>query len=197
MARMNRPHATGKAMNDESAVFDVRQTAEYLQLNEYTVRRLARGGKIPAFKVGGVWRFKKASIERWTDSQEIPLMRGTVVVIDDEATVLQLVQRILSPEGFIVRTAASGPEGLALIEQERPDVVLLDLMLPEMDGAEILGALRDTFGMELPVVILTAFPDSALMTQAMIHSPLMLLCKPFRPEQLIQTVNTIVLPVRS
>ena len=67
---------------------------------------------------------------------------GTVLVIDDEAVVRELMQRFLSKEGFRVLTAANGEDGLRLAREQRPDAITLDVMMPGMDGWTVLSALK-------------------------------------------------------
>ena len=66
---------------------------------------------------------------------------GTVLVIDDEAVVRELMQRFLSKEGFRVLTAANGEDGLRLAREQRPDAITLDVMMPGMDGWTVLSRL--------------------------------------------------------
>jgi two-component system, NtrC family, sensor kinase len=88
---------------------------------------------------------------------------GTVLVIDDEAAVRDLMQRFLGKEGFRVVAAAGGEEGLRLARELRPDVITLDVMMPGMDGWAVLSALKaDSDVADIPVVMLTIVDDRNL-----------------------------------
>ncbi len=88
---------------------------------------------------------------------------GTVLVIDDEAAVRDLMQRFLAKEGFRVVTASSGEEGLRRARELRPDAITLDVMMPGMDGWAVLSALKaDPTLAEIPVVMLTIVDDKNL-----------------------------------
>ena len=78
-----------------------------------------------------------------------------ILVVDDEAVLAEMVSMALRYEGWTVRTAGDGAAALAAARQERPDAVVLDVMLPDMSGLEVLGALREHHP-ELPVLLLTA-----------------------------------------
>ncbi len=88
---------------------------------------------------------------------------GTVLVIDDEPAVRDLMQRFLAREGFRVVTAAGGEEGLRRARELRPDAITLDVMMPGMDGWAVLSALKaDPDTAEIPVVMLTIVDDKNL-----------------------------------
>jgi GAF domain-containing protein/DNA-binding response OmpR family regulator len=88
---------------------------------------------------------------------------GTVLVIDDEAAVRDLMQRFLTKEGFRVVTAASGEDGLRRARELRPDAITLDVMMPGMDGWAVLSALKaDPDVADIPVVMLTIVDDRNL-----------------------------------
>ena len=88
---------------------------------------------------------------------------GTVLVIDDEPAVRDLMQRFLAREGFRVVTAASGEEGLRRARELQPDAITLDVMMPGMDGWAVLSALKaDTDLADIPVVMLTIVDDKNL-----------------------------------
>jgi signal transduction histidine kinase/CheY-like chemotaxis protein len=87
----------------------------------------------------------------------MPEKKHTVVAIDDDPLAIELVKASLEPEGWTVLGAATGQEGLALIREQQPSAVLLDLLMPGMDGFEVVEALRaDPETKSLPVVILTS-----------------------------------------
>ena len=87
----------------------------------------------------------------------------TVLIIDDDAAVRDLVQRFLTKEGFRVAVAASGEEGLRLAKELRPDAITLDVIMPGLDGWAVLSALKaDTDLAEIPVIMLTLVDDRNL-----------------------------------
>jgi signal transduction histidine kinase/CheY-like chemotaxis protein len=87
----------------------------------------------------------------------MPEQKHTVVAIDDDPLAIELVRASLEPEGWTVLGAATGQEGLALIREQQPSAVLLDLLMPGMDGFEVVEALRaDPGTRSIPVVILTS-----------------------------------------
>jgi signal transduction histidine kinase/DNA-binding response OmpR family regulator len=88
---------------------------------------------------------------------------GTILVIDDETAARELVQRTLVREGYQVQTASSGPEGLVLARQLKPDAITLDVMMAGMDGWAVLSALKaDDLTQHIPVVMLTVVDEKNL-----------------------------------
>ena len=84
-------------------------------------------------------------------------VQRTVLLIDDESNARKVTKLLLEREGFRVLTAATGDEGLILAKVERPDVILLDVMMPKMNGYETLKRLRDDQDTaEVPVIMVTA-----------------------------------------
>jgi PAS domain S-box-containing protein len=93
----------------------------------------------------------------------VPAGASTVLVIDDEAAMRDLMQRFLSREGFRVVTAASGEEGLRLARELRPEAITLDVLMPGVDGWAVLSALKaDRDLADIPVVMLTILDDNNL-----------------------------------
>jgi CheY-like chemotaxis protein/anti-sigma regulatory factor (Ser/Thr protein kinase) len=96
-------------------------------------------------------------------SPQAPASHGTVLVIDDEAAVRDLMQRFLVKEGFRVATAAGGDEGLRRARELHPDAITLDVMMPGMDGWAVLAALKaDPAVADIPVIMLTIVDDRNL-----------------------------------
>lgn len=85
-------------------------------------------------------------------------MQPDILVIDDDSAILMTVADILSDEGYRVRTAANGVEGLAAIEQQRPALILLDMRMPILDGWGVARVLREQ-GISVPLVVMTAAQD--------------------------------------
>ena len=92
---------------------------------------------------------------------------STVLVVEDSHPTRELVMRILKREGYDVMGAANGLEALDSIQRESPDLVLLDIMMPGMDGMTMLQELRDNPDTrELPVILLTALSDESRLSRA-------------------------------
>jgi CheY-like chemotaxis protein len=90
-----------------------------------------------------------------------------VLVVEDSTSAREVVMRILRREGYDVVGASNGLEGLDAVEHEDPDLVLLDVMMPEMDGFTMLERLRrDTTHRDLPVVMLSALSDEQRLARA-------------------------------
>ena len=112
-----------------------------------------------------------------------------VLVIDDDAGVRKLMRRYLEAEGYRVCLASVGAEGLAWLNRESVNLILLDLKMPGMNGPEFLKEMRK-MNEYLPVIVVTGHPDGDLMAEAVRHGPFTLLAKPIDREQLIQAVIT-------
>jgi CheY-like chemotaxis protein len=114
---------------------------------------------------------------------------GRVLVIDDDPTVGDLIQRFLGREGFHVVTAAGGEEGLRLAAETRPDVITLDALMPGVDGWTVLSRLKSDPGLAaIPVVMLTILDDKNLGFSLGASE---FLTKPIERDVLVATLNRI------
>ncbi|MBU8896774.1 response regulator [Corallococcus sp. H22C18031201] len=108
-----------------------------------------------------------------------------LLIVDDEVAIVEALQDILSVEGYDVATAFNGAEGLERLAQVKPDLVLLDLMMPVMDGREMLRRMReDATTRDLPVVVMSAGRISEEERKASAR----FLAKPFELDTLLDTI---------
>jgi DNA-binding response OmpR family regulator len=120
-----------------------------------------------------------------------------VVCIEDEPEMIDLVKLILGRKGFQVIGANGGREGLTLIERERPHLVLLDLMMPDMDGWEVYQQMKAREDMKsLPVIIVTAKAQSIDRVLGLhIAKVDDYITKPFGPQELLESVERVLAKV--
>ena len=175
-------------MKRSNDVFNAQEAAQFLGAHVETVRRLARKGDLPAYKIGKDWRFSREALMRWAEDYHLRRKSPTVLVVDDEQIIRKLIASFLEAGGYQVRLAANGREGLAYLEKEDLNLVLLDLKMPKMNGPEFLRRCRKT-NPNLPVIIVTGYPDSDLMLEAMRYGPITLVAKPIEREQLMKTIR--------
>lgn len=120
-----------------------------------------------------------------------PTAGATVLVVDDQPTNIQMVGSQLAAAGFDVMPARSGAEALARIRARTPDLILLDLLMPEMDGFAVLAQLRaDSQLAALPVIVLTSLQDRELLVRAFNAGAVDYLTKPFVVEELLARART-------
>lgn len=111
----------------------------------------------------------------------------TILVIDDEPDMLQLLERILTAEGYRVILAADGVYGLSLLRDTRPDLILLDIMMPGPDGFTTLDSIRKFS--DTPVIMVTAKRDLESLQKSMALGADDYIKKPFRPAELVARIH--------
>jgi len=117
-----------------------------------------------------------------------------ILCIEDEPEMIDLIRLILAQRGFKVRGATSGKEGLEAIKNERPDLVLLDLMMPEMDGWEVYQSMKaEETSRQIPVIIVTAKAQSIDRVLGLhIAKVDDYIAKPFSPQELMNSVAKVL-----
>jgi two-component system response regulator VicR len=120
--------------------------------------------------------------------------RKTVVCIEDEPEMIDLVKLILGRKGFELTGAMGGREGLEAVRRVKPDLVLLDLMMPDMDGWEVYQQMKaDEELMDIPVIVVTAKAQSIDKVLGLhIAKVDDYVTKPFGPQELLQSVERVL-----
>jgi excisionase family DNA binding protein len=171
-------------------LLSAKEVAEYLHVKPITVRRKAQSGEIPSIKIGHRLRFDKRQIDRWLQRNS----RGRpvhILVVDDEPLVGRLFEDSLNETGYQTVTTLSSIEALELLGNRHFDLIFLDLLMPELDGAELFRRIRQ-IDKQIPVVIITGYPDSEVMKRAIAHGPFMVMNKPFTVDDILNTVQSFV-----
>ena len=114
--------------------------------------------------------------------------KGTILVIDDEPDMLSLLERILTGEGYQVRLATDGVYGISILREEKPDLILLDIMMPGPDGFTVLSRIREYTN--VPVIMLTGKRDTESLQRAIEIGADDFIKKPFRPAELVARIKT-------
>ncbi len=119
--------------------------------------------------------------------------RGSILVVDDEPTIADVVSRYLERAGYSARVAADGPGALRCAGEQRPDLVVLDLMLPGMDGLEVMRRLREYGeGPRVSVILLTAKGEHADRIAGLRLGADDYVVKPFSPAELVARVDAVL-----
>jgi len=117
-----------------------------------------------------------------------------ILCIEDEPEMIDLIRLILSRRGFVVRGANSGEEALTIMHTEQPDLVLLDLMMPDMDGWEVYQRMKsDEATKKIPVIVVTARAQSIDKVLGLhIAKVDDYIAKPFSPQELLNSVDDVL-----
>ena len=118
---------------------------------------------------------------------------SSILVVDDDPLIRTLVEHKLRQRGFDVASADSGEAGLKQVAAKRPDLIVLDAMMPELDGFEVLRRLKqDTATAAIPVIMLTARKQESDIVSALSSGARDYLVKPFMPEELIMRIRNLL-----
>ena len=115
------------------------------------------------------------------------MAENSVLVVDDDKDILNIVEEILSHEGYTVSTAANGLEALGWLKKQRPGLILLDMRMPVMDGWQFTSNLRIEYDKHIPVVVMTAAKDARQRAREVDAEGY--IAKPFDIDHLLATVR--------
>src|ERR671937_549586 len=173
------------------------QAAKYLGVAQSTIRKWSDQGRVPAFYTpGGHRRYRRGDLDSFLNrsgpgggEQEGPL----ILIVDDDERVREYVRVNLEMEGYAVREAGSAEEGLRVLEEVSPDLVLLDVMMPEVDGWEMLRRVQERHGVgAIPVIMFSGKIDESAAEEASARGAQAFIGKPFDPQQLIERAKQLL-----
>ena len=195
---VNRDRPGGRrAPTNEPDWLTLGQAAKYLGVAQSTIRKWSDLGRVPAFYTpGGHRRYRRSDLDSFLDRSG-PGAKGrtgpVVLVVDDDQGVRELVRANLELEGYAVREAASANEGLSALEEDPPDLILLDVMMPEVDGWEMLRQIQERFGAgAVPVIVFSGQLEEQAVSDATSRGARGFLGKPFDLRQLVDQAKQIV-----
>jgi excisionase family DNA binding protein len=181
---------------DESEWLTLGQAARFLGVAQSTIRKWSDNGQVPTFYTpGGHRRYRRTDLNAFLDRSG-PAARvkegPTVLLIDDDQGVRELVRITLEQEGYQVREAGSADEGMTAIEEARPDLVLLDVLMPHVDGWEMLRRMQERYGTgAIPVVMFSGSAQDASRAEAASRGARGFVGKPFDLQQLVEQTRSI------
>lgn len=168
------------------------EVLSYLQINLRTIYRLIRAGKLPAFRVGRQWRFRRDHIEAWLAGRQASVRRphekARILIVDDEPAVRAMLERALSDADYEVAAVGDGPAALDRLREADYDLLIIDLKMPGMDGLSVVRAVRRQ-SLDLPVIVITGFSTEASAIEAINLGVSGYLTKPFRVRRIISVTK--------
>jgi excisionase family DNA binding protein len=173
------------------------QAAKYLGVAQSTIRKWSDQGRVPAFYTpGGHRRYRRNDLDVFLDRSGPGGGQQTgpvILLVDDDARVRELVRVNLEFEGYQVREAGSAEEGLSVVEDAPPDLILLDVMMPGTDGWEMLRQVQERHGTgAIPVVMFSGKVDEQALAEATARGARGFVGKPFDLQQLIDQTKQLV-----
>jgi len=192
--------STRPAPSGEPDWLTLGQAAKYLGVAQSTIRKWSDHGRVPAFYTpGGHRRYRRGDLDAFL-ARSGPGGGGggsgagpMVLIVDDDAKMREYVRVNLEMEGYAVREAGSADEGLAVLDESTPDLVLLDVMMPEVDGWEMLQRVQERHGVgAIPVIMFSGKVDEPVADEAASRGAQGFIGKPFNPQELIDQTKRLL-----
>jgi excisionase family DNA binding protein len=174
------------------------QAAKYLGVAQSTMRKWSDLGRVSAFYTpGGHRRYRRSDLDQFLDRSgpagsgpPVPTHGPLVLIVDDDERLREYVRVNLEVEGYVVREAGSGEEALAALGEESPDLILLDVMMPQVDGWETLRRIQEHTGVgAIPVIMFSGQVDEGSAADAASRGVQSFIGKPFDPRSLIESTK--------
>jgi excisionase family DNA binding protein len=185
--------------NEPTEWLTLGQAAKYLGVAQSTIRKWSDQGRVPAFYTpGGHRRYRRRDLDAFLEHSGPggkPQSGPIVLIVDDDEGMRAYMRTNLELEGYAVREAANAEQGLAAIDEEPPDLILLDVMMPSVDGWEMLRRMQERHGVgSIPVIMFSGKVDERAVAEAEERGATGFIGKPFDPSQLIERTKQL-LPV--
>jgi excisionase family DNA binding protein len=171
------------------------QAAKYIGVAQSTIRKWSDSGRLSAFYTpGGHRRFRRGDLDSFLGaSRPSGRARPLILIVDDDERLREYLRVNFEMQGYVVREAGSAAEGLEALEEEPPDLILLDVMMPQVDGWEMLSRVRERHGVEsIPVVMFSGKVDEQSAEAARERGAQAFIGKPFDPQQLIASTKQLL-----
>jgi excisionase family DNA binding protein len=175
------------------------QAAKYIGVAQSTMRKWSDLGRVSAFYTpGGHRRYRRADLDRFLDRSGPTSTAGgigtgggpLILVVDDDERLREYVRVNLEAEGYVVREAGSGEEALSVLGEQSPDLILLDVMMPQVDGWETLRRIQEHTGVgAIPVIMFSGKVDEESASEAESRGVQGFIGKPFDPRSLIESTK--------
>jgi excisionase family DNA binding protein len=171
------------------------QAARYLGVAQSTIRKWSDSGRVPVFKTPGRHRrYRRGDLDAFLESSAPASRLGRVVlIVDDDERLREYVRVNLEMEGYVVHEAASADQGLRVLDELRPDLVLLDVMMPKVDGWQMLQLMHERHGVgAFPVVMFSGKVDARSAGDAAERGAQGFIGKPFDPQELVAQTKQLL-----
>jgi len=187
-------------MNENNDIYSIPQAAKHCSISRVTLWRWVKSGKLKTFVTpGGHHRIRKTDLEQFINENRMDLLsqkdarERCILLVDDDAKIKVLVRKMLSKENFQIAEAANGFEAGIKIMQINPELIILDLNMPEMDGFEACRHIKenpDTAGIK--ILILTGFDTQENRDRIMKLGADAFLAKPVQKKVLLGEINKLL-----
>jgi excisionase family DNA binding protein len=199
MAGEQETRTRAPASANEADWLTLGRAAKYLGMAQSTIRKWSDDGRLRAFYTpGGHRRYRRVDLDQFLERGASSASRRgegqrLILIVDDDDRLREFVRVNLEMEGYAVREASSAVEGLKALEDESPDLILLDVMMPEVDGWEMLRRVQERLGVgAIPVIMFSGKVDEESLKTAAAKGAQGFLGKPFNPQQLIDSTKQLV-----
>ena len=188
--------ASGARRAQESDWLTLGQAAAYLGVAQSTIRKWTDQGTLPAIKTpGGHRRYRRSDLELFLERSRPgrPARGPLILIVDDDPGLRGFVRAALEYDGYAVREAGNAEEGLQALDEEPPDLILLDVMMPKVDGWEMLRRVQERHGVgSIPVLMFSGKVDERAAADAASRGAHGFIGKPFDPQQLIESAKQML-----